>query len=45
MKIDNKRQWEVDKIANKTEGHLNTVIRAGQLNQIDANSKEAASIY
>jgi len=45
MKIDNKRQWEIDKIANKTEGHLNTVIRAAQLNQIDANSKAAASIF
>ena len=45
MKIDNKKQFEIDKIANKTEGHLNTVIRAAQLNQIDANSKAAASIF
>lgn len=45
MKIDNKRQWEIDKIANKTDGHLNTVIGAAQLNQIDANSKAEASIY
>ena len=40
IKIDSKRQWEIEKIGHKTEGHLDTLVKAAQVSQVDSNNTE-----
>ena len=40
IKIDSKRQWEIEKIGHKTEGHLDTLVKAAVVSQVDSNNTE-----